>query len=82
MGITEGETLLGVNTDGDARRDPARMAGTTMREALHDARADAVMMVDSVTLSPDTIAGEALSALQERWISAAYVLDVGQRPLG
>ena len=53
-----------------------------MREALHDARADAVMMVDSVTLSPDTIAGEALSALQERWISAAYVLDVGQRPLG
>lgn len=53
-----------------------------MREALHDARADAVMTVSSVTLQPDTMAGEALSVLQERRISAAFVLDDEQRPIG
>ena len=82
VGITDGGKLLGVITDGDVRRYLERMAGTTMQEALHDARADAVMTVDSVTLSPDTMAGEALSVLQERRISAAFVLDEGQRPLG
>ncbi len=82
VGITEGERLLGVITDGDVRRYLEKMAGTTMQEALHDAQADAVMTVESVTLSPDTIAGEALSVLQERRISAAFVLDDEERPLG
>ena len=82
VGITEGGKLLGVITDGDVRRYLERMAGATMQGALHDARADAVMTVDSVTLPPDTMAGEALSVLQERRISAAFVLDGKQRPIG
>ena len=82
VGVTEGDRLLGVITDGDVRRYLEKMAGTTMQEALHDARADVVMTVDSVALSPDTIAGEALSVLQERRISAAFVLDEKRRPIG
>ncbi len=82
VGVTDGERLLGVITDGDVRRYLERMAGTTMQHALHDMRADAVMTADSVTLSPDTIAGEALSVLEERRISAAFVLDGARRPLG
>ena len=75
VGITDGGRLIGVITDGDVRRYLERMSGATMREALHDARADAVMTVSSVTLQPDTMAGEALSVLQERRISAAFVLE-------
>ncbi len=82
VGVIEGDRLLGVITDGDVRRYLEKMAGTTMQEALHDARADVVMTVDSVALSPDTIAGEALSVLQERRISAAFVLDEKKRPIG
>lgn len=80
-GVTGEGTLLGVITDGDIRRYLERNAGATMRGALHDTAAAELMTRGSVTLDPDTIAGEALAILQSRRISAAFVVENG-RPVG
>ncbi len=81
VGVTRDDALLGVITDGDVRRYLERNAEATMQRALHETQASAIMTEGSVTLSPDTIAGEALSIMQQRRISAAFVLD-GSLPVG
>jgi len=78
VGVTEEGKLRGVITDGDVRRYLEQNAGATMKAALHDTHASSIMTVDSVTLPPDMIAGEALSILRQRRISAAFVTDNGQ----
>lgn len=75
VGITSGGTLAGVITDGDIRRYLERNADATMKGALHDTAARAIMTEGSVTLTPEMIAGEALSILQGRRIQAAFVLS-------
>ena len=82
MGVTEGKRLFGVVAGDKARRDLEWAARAKMEETLRDAQSDAVVTVDSVTLSPDTMAGEALSALQERRIFAACFLAEGDATLG
>ncbi len=81
VGITENGALRGVITDGDVRRYLEQNAGATMQAALHDTRAGSIMTSNSVTLPPDMIAGEALSILQQRRISAAFVTNNG-KPVG
>ena len=48
-----------------------------MQEALHETPASEIMTKGSVTLHPAMLAGEALRILQEKRISAAFVLDDG-----
>ena len=81
VGVTEGENLKGVITDGDVRRYLEQNAASTMQGALQDTTAGAIMTEGSVTLLPDMIVGEALSILQNRRISAAFVTTDG-KPIG
>lgn len=81
VGVTEDGTLVGVLTDGDIRRYLETKADATMKGALHDTPTRDIMTKGSVTFAPDMIAGEALSILQGRRISAAFVTE-GPRPVG
>jgi arabinose-5-phosphate isomerase len=81
VGVTDAGRLAGVITDGDVRRYLERNAASTMQAALHEARAAGIMTAGSVTLAPGTLVGEALATLQERRISAAFVVE-GDRPVG
>ena len=81
VGVTRGEALAGVITDGDVRRYLEQNAEATMQGALHETEAGAIMTKGSVTLNPGMIAGEALSILQTRRISAAFVLS-DTKPVG
>ena len=81
VGVTENGLLKGVITDGDVRRYLAANADATMKSALHDTATGELMTSGSVTLSPDTIVGEALSVLQTKRIAGAFVVD-HKRPVG
>lgn len=81
VGVTEGAALKGVVTDGDIRRYLEQNAGSTMQAALHETEVARLMTPGSVTLRPDMIVGEALSILQTRRISAAFVTEQ-DRPVG
>jgi arabinose-5-phosphate isomerase len=81
VGVTESGALVGVVTDGDIRRYLEGQAGATMKGALHETLTRDIMTKGSVTFAPDMIAGEALSILQGRRISAAFVTD-GDTPVG
>ena len=81
VGVTEGDELMGVVTDGDIRRYLAENAGATMQTALHETPSSQVMTRDSVTLRPDLMVGEALRILQTKRISAAIVTN-RRRPVG
>lgn len=78
VGVTEADTLVGVITDGDINRYLERTADSTMQEALHKTLSRDIMTPGSVTLEPETLAGEALSVLQTRRISAAFVVSNGR----
>lgn len=78
VGVTENEELRGVITDGDIRRYLERNAASTMQVALRDTTAGLIMTQGSVTLRRDMIVGEALSILQSRRISAAFVTEDGR----
>ncbi|MEM9970082.1 MAG: KpsF/GutQ family sugar-phosphate isomerase [Pseudomonadota bacterium] len=81
VGVTDGGGLAGVITDGDIRRYLAANAEATMKDALHETSAAEVMTRGSVVLEKTTIVGEALSILQARRISAAFVVEAGA-PVG
>ncbi len=77
VGVTGAGVLQGVITDGDIRRYLEANAGSTMQAALHETTASALMTRGSVTLTQQMIVGEALSVLQTRRISAAFVVEDG-----
>ena len=81
VGVTSGDALQGVITDGDIRRYLGKNAASTMQGALHDTKASAIMTKRSTVLPSDMIVGEALSILQTKRISAAFVIDDG-KPTG
>lgn len=81
VGVTDGDALVGVVTDGDIRRYLETQADATMKGALHETSTRDIMTKGSTTFAPEIIAGEALSILQGRRISAAFVTD-GTRPVG
>ncbi len=77
VGVTEDGALAGVITDGDIRRYLERNAEASMKGALHETTAGAIMTHGSVTLERGMIAGQALAILQKRRISAAFVVEDG-----
>lgn len=81
VGVTSDGKLDGVITDGDVRRYLERNAASTMKAALHDTDAANLMTRGSVTLGREMLVGEAMSVLQSRRISAAFVVE-DARPVG
>lgn len=82
VGIRDaGGRLAGVITDGDIRRFVAAHADTPMRVALGETRATEVMTRTPVTVAPDMLAASAVATMEERRISALFVVEDG-RPAG
>ena len=74
--IDERQRLLGVFTDGDLRRaldTKIDVLETTMKEVMHS---------DCITVTPDTMAAEALLILERNKITGLLVVDAGGRLLG
>jgi arabinose-5-phosphate isomerase len=67
--------LVGIITDGDIRRH-------VRDKNLLERRAEEVMTPNPITISPDTIAQEALNILERRKITSVVVVDPEQRVLG
>ncbi|MEM1386463.1 MAG: KpsF/GutQ family sugar-phosphate isomerase [Pseudomonadota bacterium] len=70
--IAEG-ALAAIVTDGDLRRNMARLIGSRARD---------VATLDPVTVAPDMLAAEVLALLNSRKISAVFVIDAHAAPLG
>jgi arabinose-5-phosphate isomerase len=80
LGIVENGRLVGIITDGDLRRalDPA----AAPRADLLARPAAAVMTRAPRTVGPDALAAEALRAMEQRSITALFVVDTGGAPVG
>jgi arabinose-5-phosphate isomerase len=75
--VVDGDGVLrGVVTDGDVRRAIAGASDVLASSA------DAVMGRAPVTVTPGTLAAEALLLLEQRKITAVVVVDPDRRPLG
>jgi arabinose-5-phosphate isomerase len=74
--IDAGGRLAGIITDGDLRR---KMGGSTDILSL---TAQDVMTANPVTISPSTLAVEALAALEQRKITSIVVIDAEHRVEG
>lgn len=72
-GIVENDQLVGLITDGDLRRH--------MRDGLLQLTAGEVMTRAPVTVAPDTLAAQALAIMNEKSITALFVVDAG-KPVG
>lgn len=73
-GVTdENGVLIGVISDGDLRRN---MSGLMERSAVD------VATPSPVTVSPDTVAAEAVSLMDKRKIHSVFVVDENHRPIG
>jgi arabinose-5-phosphate isomerase len=81
LGIVEGGRLVGIITDGDLRRalDPA---GAAPRADLLASPAAAVMTRSPRTSGPDALAAEALRVMEQRSITALFVVDGAGAPVG
>ncbi|MDR2405056.1 MAG: KpsF/GutQ family sugar-phosphate isomerase [Deltaproteobacteria bacterium] len=74
LGIVEDGALIGIITDGDLRRH--------MGKTLLEAKTSDIMTKNPISFSPDTMAAKALSQMQEKEITNAFVLGEGHSPLG
>jgi len=73
VGVTEGDKLTGVISDGDLRRNmDDLMARNAGQVATHSPR----------TIAPDTLAAEGLATMSENKITALFVVDADNRPVG
>ena len=81
VGVTDAGQLLGVITDGDIRRYLEKNASSTMKSALYETPASAVMTKGAVVLKPNMLVGETLRILQTKRISAAFVVGES-KPVG
>jgi arabinose-5-phosphate isomerase len=73
VGITQGQKLAGIITDGDLRRK--------MRPDLLDLQVETVMTKMPKTIRPDQLASEALEILNSSKITALFVVEAGV-PIG
>ncbi len=67
------DDLVGIITDGDLRRHMARSPD------ILDLNAGAIMTRDPVTITPTTLAAEALNLMDRRRITSIVVVDEGKR---
>ena len=72
VGVTEGDKLVGVITDGDLRRNIERGLDHQARD---------FMTAGPKTIAPDTLVDEALGLFDEYRITALFVVE-GERPVG
>ncbi len=81
--VAEDGRLVGIITDGDLRRalDPAREGAAPRADLLNSAAAD-VMTRAPRTIGPDALAAEALHAMEQRSITALFVVDGDGAPVG
>ncbi len=68
--------LIGIFTDGDLRRAIEKQVN------LHLSTVAEVMTTDCITLSPGTLAAEAVKIMQDNAISQLVVVDQDQHPIG
>ncbi|WP_425039001.1 KpsF/GutQ family sugar-phosphate isomerase [Primorskyibacter sp. S187A] len=71
--VTQDEKLYGVISDGDLRRNMARLMDMTAGE---------MASTSPVTIGPDVLAAQALAVLNERKIGVLMVVDETKRPVG
>ncbi|MEP3297714.1 MAG: KpsF/GutQ family sugar-phosphate isomerase [Pseudoruegeria sp.] len=82
VGVVEANgALQGVVTDGDIRRYLERQSKTPMDTAMREVFAHSIMTKDPVAIEPDRLSARALHMMQDRKISAAFVVE-DDRPLG
>jgi arabinose-5-phosphate isomerase len=74
LGIVDKGVLVGMITDGDLRR---HMGPKLMETLTSD-----IMTPNPITFSPDTLAAKALSRMQDREITNAFVVSKTGEPLG
>lgn len=72
-GVLKGGLFAGVISDGDLRRNMAR---------LMDSTAGAVATADPVTVAPETLAATALALMNDRKITTLFVIDGARKPMG
>jgi arabinose-5-phosphate isomerase len=72
-GVTEGDRLAGVISDGDLRRNMAHLMERTAGE---------VATRTPRVVPPDLLAAEALAMMSEAKITALFVTDAQARPVG
>ncbi len=72
-GVVERDTLIGVISDGDLRRNITR---------LIDQNAGQVATRTPRVIRPTMLAAEAMAMMSENKITALFVVDDGQRPVG
>lgn len=73
-GVTQDGKLVGVVTDGDLRRN--------MAPDLTERTVAATMTPDPVTVRPETVAAEVLGLMNRRQITAVFVIDAAEKPVG
>ena len=73
-GVLEGDRLIGIITDGDIRR---ALTGDTAAET-----AATLMTKNPRTIQEDGLAAEALSMLSEHKITALFIVNANQVPIG
>jgi arabinose-5-phosphate isomerase len=81
LGIVEDGRLAGIITDGDLRRALSPGAAQP-RASLLAREAGEVMTRSPRTIRPDSLAAEALHAMEQRSITALFVVDETGAPVG
>jgi arabinose-5-phosphate isomerase len=79
--VSPDNKLLGVITDGDIRRYLEANSEGSMKEAMWETTAAALMTPNSISLEPNRMSARALHVLQSHKISAAFVVEDGH-PVG
>ncbi len=74
VGVVEGETLVGIITDGDLRRH--------MGPHILESRARELMTRNPVCVSADALSAKAQGVMEEKKITCVFVVDDAHRPLG
>lgn len=74
--IDDNQNLLGVFTDGDLRR------ALDKRVDIHKSTVEQVMTPNSVTMIQGKLAVDALNLMQQHKISAMFIVDDEQKPVG
>ena len=77
----ESGKLTGVITDGDVRRYLERNANGSMKSVMWSATAKEIMSAVSITFETNQLSAHALHVLQDRKISAAFVVE-NEKPIG
>ena len=72
-GVTEGDALIGVVSDGDLRRNMSNLMA---------AKAGEVATLSPITVAPDLLAAQALALMNERKITTLFAVDGDNRPVG